>query len=226
MSRPFRRDLSAYWKDHLKLVEDVDVEGWVATSPDDDRLPDICVYLVGDDAERQVPHRIPALVFEFVSKSRSDQERDYIHKRDEYHAVGVKEYVIVDRFKRSVLVLTWQPDEYAERTLTEHESYSTSLLPGLALCSAWLAPLPALLSRHRFRFVAGCLPAVCDAVPVRLFQGRLDNFFPGVVEGFIEQTLEVGFDLRQVRHLGSLHGMRRGRTEQRTRPPQPSLSGR
>ena len=133
VSRPFRRDLSAYWKDHLRLVEDVDVEGWVATSRDDDRLPDICVYLVGDDAKRQVPHRVPALVFEFVSKSRSDQERDYIHKRDEYHAIGVKEYVIVDRFKRAVLVLKWQPDDYAERTLTEHESYSTSLLPGLAI---------------------------------------------------------------------------------------------
>ena len=142
VSRPFRRDLAAYWKDHLSVVEDVDVEGWVATSPDDDRLPDICVYLVGDDAERSVPHRVPALVFEFVSQSRSDQERDYIHKRDEYHAVGVKEYVIVDRFKRSVLVLTWQPDDYAERTLTEHELYSTPLLPGLAipLGEAFLQP--------------------------------------------------------------------------------------
>ena len=133
VSRPFRRDLSAYWAGHLSLVEDVDVEGWVATSPDDDRLPDICVYLVGDDAGRRVPQRVPALVFEFVSQSRSDQERDYIHKRDEYHAVGVKEYVIVDRFKRSVLVLTWQPGDYAERTLTEHESYSTPLLPELVI---------------------------------------------------------------------------------------------
>lgn len=133
VSRPFRRDLSAYWKFHLNTVEDVVVEGWVSTSPDDDRLPDICVYFVGDDAKRRVPRRVPALVFEFVSKSRSDQERDYIHKRDEYHAIGVKEYVIVDRFKRSVLVLTWQPDDYAERTLTEHESYSTPLLPGLTI---------------------------------------------------------------------------------------------
>lgn len=133
VSRPFRRRLGAYWSDRLNLVDDVDVHGWIATSPDDDRLPDICVYLVGDDAERQVPHRIPALVFEFVSRSRSDQERDYIHKRDEYHAIGVKEYVIVDRFKRSVLVLTRQPDEYAERTLTEHESYTTPILPGLAI---------------------------------------------------------------------------------------------
>jgi Uma2 family endonuclease len=142
LSRPFRRKLNVYWAEHLSVVEDVDVEGWVATSPYDDRLPDICVYLVGDDAGRRVPQRVPPLVFEFVSESRSDQERVYIHKRDEYHAIGVKEYVIVDRFKRSVLVLTWQPGDYAEHSLTEHDSYSTPLLPGLAipLTEAFLEP--------------------------------------------------------------------------------------
>ena len=133
VSRPFRRKLSAYWEEHLSLIEDVDVEGWVATSPDDDRLPDICVYLVGDDPQRRVPDRVPAMVFEFVSKKRSDQERDYIHERDEYHAIGIKEYVIVDRFKRSVLVLTWQPNGYDEHTLTEHDFYSTLLLPDLVI---------------------------------------------------------------------------------------------
>ena len=96
-------------------------------------MPDICVYLVGDDAARKVPHRVPALVFEFVSRSRSDQERDYIHKRDEYHAIGVREYVIIDRFKRLVLVLTRQPEDYAEQTLAEHDCYSTPLLPGLEI---------------------------------------------------------------------------------------------
>ena len=133
VSRPFRRELCRFWAEHLGLIEDVDVEGWVATSADDDRLPDICVYLKGEDAQRRVPDRVPALVFEFVSKKRSDQERDYIHKRDEYHAIGVKEYVIVDRFKRSVLILTWQPDGYSERTLTEHDFYSTPLLPDLVI---------------------------------------------------------------------------------------------
>jgi Uma2 family endonuclease len=133
VSRPFRRELCRFWAEHLSLVEDVDVEGWVATSPDDDRLPDICVYLIGDDHQRRVPDRVPALVFEFVSKKRSDQERDYIHKRDEYHTIGVKEYVIVDRFKRSVLVLRWQPDGYAERTLSEHDFYSTPLMPDLVI---------------------------------------------------------------------------------------------
>ncbi len=133
VSRPFRRKLNVYWEEHLKLVEDVDVEGWVVTSAEDDRLPDICVYLVGDDAERRVPRRVPALIFEFISQSRSDQERDYIHKRDEYHAIGVKEYVIVDRFKRLVLVLSWQSAGYAEHTLSEHDFYSTPLLPDLAI---------------------------------------------------------------------------------------------
>ena len=133
VSRPFRRELCRFWAEHLSLIEDVDVEGWVATSADDDRLPDICVYLKGEDAQRRVPDRVPALVFEFVSKKRSDQERDYIHKRDEYHAIGVKEYVIVDRFKRSVLILTWQPNGYSERTLTEHDFYSTPLLPDLVI---------------------------------------------------------------------------------------------
>ena len=133
VSRPFRRTLSAYWAEHLSLVEDVDVKGWVITSPDNDRLPEICVYLVGDDAQRRIPDRVPALVFEFVSQCRSDQERVYIHKRDEYHAIGVKEYVIIDRFKRAVLVLTWQPDGCSERTLTEHDFYSTSLLPDLVI---------------------------------------------------------------------------------------------
>ncbi len=133
VSRPFRRMLNVFWHEHLKLVEDVDIEGWVATSPDDDRIPDICVYLHGNDSQRKVPDRVPAIIFEFVSQSRADQERDYIHKRAEYHAIGVKEYVIVDRFKRSVLVLTWQPDDYAERTLAEHDVYSTPLLPTLAI---------------------------------------------------------------------------------------------
>ncbi|MFM9962890.1 MAG: Uma2 family endonuclease [Planctomycetaceae bacterium] len=133
VSRPFRRKLCTFWEEHLSLVEDVAVEGWVATSPDDDRLPDICVYFVGDDSQHRVPDRVPAMIFEFVSQSRSDQKRDYIHKRDEYRAIGAKEYVIVDRFKRLVLVLRWQPDGYAEHTLTEHDFYSTPLLPDLVI---------------------------------------------------------------------------------------------
>ena len=133
VSRPFRRELSVYWGSHRELVEDVDIEGWVETSPDDDRLPDICVYLVASATGERIPQRVPDLIFEFVSADRADQERDYIDKRAEYHAIGVKEDVIVDRFKQAVLVLTWDEDDYRERQLRPRDSYTTPLLPGLSI---------------------------------------------------------------------------------------------
>jgi Uma2 family endonuclease len=49
---------------------------------------------------------VPDLIFEFVSQDGADQEGDYIDKRAEYFAIGVREYVIVDRFKQSALVMT------------------------------------------------------------------------------------------------------------------------
>ncbi len=133
VSRPFRRQLSGYWDRHPDLVDDVDVEGWVATSEVDDRLPDICVYLKGASSHETVPVRVPELVFEFVSSSRSDQERDYVQKRREYHGIGVQEYVIVDRLKRQVLVLRWQKTDFDETVLSDNEIYTTPLLPGLEI---------------------------------------------------------------------------------------------
>ena len=132
-SRPFRRELGLYWGTHPDLIDDVDVEGWVATSADDDRLPDICVYLVGDSSGQTVPQRVPDVIFEVVSKTQADQDRDYIEKRREYHAIGVREYVIVDRHKRKLMILTWQQQDYAEHELGPHDQYTTPLLPGLSV---------------------------------------------------------------------------------------------
>ena len=133
VSRPFRRELGGYWSNHPDIVDDVDVEGWVSTSPHDDRIPDICAYLAGDASRQTVPRRLPELIFEFVSAERADQERDYIDKRQEYHAIGVKEYVIVDRFKKAILVLTWQQEDFDEKTLGPDQLYSTPLLPDLKI---------------------------------------------------------------------------------------------
>ena len=133
VSRPFRRQVSGYWDRHPDLVDDVDVEGWVATSEHDDRMPDICVYLAGPSSSEVVPERVPDLIFEFVSGNRSDQERDYIQKRQEYHRIAVREYVIVDRFKQRDLVLRWQPNDFEETVLTIDDTYMTPLLPGLAI---------------------------------------------------------------------------------------------
>jgi Uma2 family endonuclease len=131
VSRPFRRELGLYWGLHPESIDDVQSEGWVATSDDDDRIPDICVYLHGESSGQPEPDRIPDLIFEFVSRDRRDQERDYIFKREEYHRIGVREYVIVDRFTRRALVLTWQADDYAERVMTAADEYTTPLLSGL-----------------------------------------------------------------------------------------------
>jgi Uma2 family endonuclease len=145
VSRPFRRELGGYWASHPELIDDVDVEGWVATGAGDDRIPDICVYLASSAGDEQVPHRVPDLIFEFVSTSRSDQERDYIDKRAEYHRIGVQEYVIADRLKRAVLVLTWAVEDYDERWLGPAAVYETALLPGLRV------PLAELFADYESR---------------------------------------------------------------------------
>lgn len=82
---------------------------------------------------------IPTIVVEFVSPSRRDQLRDYVLKRDEYLAVGVKEYWVIDRFARKLTV--FRPSTVAEPTtvVLENESYRPSLLPGFEL------PLASLL---------------------------------------------------------------------------------
>jgi Uma2 family endonuclease len=42
----------------------------------------------------------PTIIAEFVSSGRRSRERDYVEKRDEYMAIKVKEYWIIDRFER------------------------------------------------------------------------------------------------------------------------------
>ena len=133
VSRLFRRALGGYWHLHPEIVEDVDIEGWVATSSDIDLIPDICVYLVGSSPGQTVPHRVSDLIFEFVSADRSNQEREYSDKRIEYHAIGVKEYVIVDRFKQTALVLNWRVGGYEERWLGRQDEYSAPRLPRISV---------------------------------------------------------------------------------------------
>lgn len=84
---------------------------------------------------------IPAIVVEFVSGGRREATRDYEQKRDEYRAVGVREYWIIDRFRRIMTVHRRTPAGDAEQVVREGETYQTDLLPGFEL------PLARLLSR-------------------------------------------------------------------------------
>jgi Uma2 family endonuclease len=84
---------------------------------------------------------VPTIAVEFVSKSRADALRDYEQKRDEYIVAGVKEYWVIDRFRRVMTVYRPGPFGPTHEIVTEAQIYQTDLLPGFEL------PLARLLSR-------------------------------------------------------------------------------
>jgi Uma2 family endonuclease len=80
---------------------------------------------------------VPAIVVEFVSPGTNARRRDYEEKRREYAAIGVKEYWIIDRFRRT---LTDCRGRRKPLVVQEKETYTTDLLPGFEL------PLAKLLA--------------------------------------------------------------------------------
>ena len=83
---------------------------------------------------------IPAIVVEFVSKRRRDAIRDYEVKRDEYLSAGVKEYWVIDRFRRIMTVYRPGTTGPICEIVLEAQTYETNLLPGFVL------PLSRLLA--------------------------------------------------------------------------------
>lgn len=73
---------------------------------------------------------VPTIVVEFVSKTSRDRHRDYVEKRQEYLALGVVEYWIIDRFHRKMTVC--RPDRDPE-VVSEEGTYRTEVLPGFEL---------------------------------------------------------------------------------------------
>jgi Uma2 family endonuclease len=86
------------------------------------------------DLERDVP----TIIVEFVSAKKRDWVRDYEIKRDEYLALGVREYWVIDRFQRQMMVFKPGPDVLTSQVIGEKESYQTELLPGFVLQIAQL----------------------------------------------------------------------------------------
>ncbi len=132
-SSPWLKQLVVYWSDHPEVVDRVVPNAWVRVDDGTDRIGDIGVYLAGERTGPQIPDRVPEMMFEVVSPGRESRERDYVKKRADYHKLEVLEYVIVDRFQKTVTVLTRAEDEYQERVLTAADVYMTPLLPGLAI---------------------------------------------------------------------------------------------
>ena len=129
--KSFRNHLGAYELNHPEIVQDVFQESWTSVNDDTDRLPDIAVYLRGGTG--RIPNRVPDLIFEIVSQTANDHRRDYEEKRADYERLGVREYVIVDRFDHRVTVLQLEAGAYVEGVLGPDDAYTTPLLPGLEI---------------------------------------------------------------------------------------------
>ena len=83
---------------------------------------------------------VPTIVVEFVSEGRRSWMRDYIEKRDEYLALGVVEYWVIDRFARELTVFSKTDEQDKETVVKQDDIYQTPLLPGFEL------PLARLLA--------------------------------------------------------------------------------
>ena len=91
---------------------------------------------------------IPTIVVEFVSAGKRNRRRDYEQKRQEYLAVGVVEYWIIDRFRRTLTVVRNAAEGAQEIVVGEADVYRTPVLPGfelplgrlLALADDWATP--------------------------------------------------------------------------------------
>jgi Uma2 family endonuclease len=81
---------------------------------------------------------VASIAVEFVSGGKRDRQRDYVDKRCEYMEAGVKEYWIVDRFKRTLTVISKGPDGEQEKVIKDGETYESALLPGYCLLLAEL----------------------------------------------------------------------------------------
>ena len=76
---------------------------------------------------------VPAIAVEFVSKRKRDRIRDYEEKRRDYEAIGVEEYWLIDRFKKTMTVFKKTSTSATGTVIKADETYRTPLLPGFKL---------------------------------------------------------------------------------------------
>jgi Uma2 family endonuclease len=93
---------------------------------------------------------VPTIAVEFVSKDKRDWLRDYVEKRAEYLALGIAEYWVIDRFRKSMTVYRPEDPGPAEQQFGEADIYRTPRLPGFelplarlfAVADRWNRPKP------------------------------------------------------------------------------------
>jgi Uma2 family endonuclease len=96
-----------------------------------ERHPDVAVYKAPPPSEGGKAWRtwIPELVIEVVSPG--SEHRDYEEKSEEFLALGVKEYWIIDARQQEMLVQRRQRGKWSQHTIHPGERCTTRLFPGL-----------------------------------------------------------------------------------------------
>jgi hypothetical protein len=79
----------------------------------------------------KVGQDLPSIAVEFVESLGSPLY--YGDKRKEYMAVRIREYWIVDRFRRTLTVIQRRRGKIHDRVIAENETYESPLLPGFKL---------------------------------------------------------------------------------------------
>lgn len=76
----------------------------------------------------------PRLIIEVVSPGKTNRDRDYIHKRAQYAAIGVPEYWLTDSVAQTVMVLSLAGEAYQEvGTFGKQEAIASVEFTGLEL---------------------------------------------------------------------------------------------
>jgi Uma2 family endonuclease len=91
----------------------------------------------------------PTIIVEFVSRGKVNQERDFIAKQAEYREIGVREYWVIDRFRRSLTVYVFGGEKDEEHLIPEGQKYTSPLLPGFELDVARILSFADLWAKKR-----------------------------------------------------------------------------
>jgi Uma2 family endonuclease len=131
----FYRLFAHYWQEHPGVIHQfggaAEFRLWMPAMVSG-RNPDAAV-VVRNTSKDARGYRPPALAVEVVSEGSEAHDRDYVTKRAEYLAFGLREYWIVDRFARRVTVMIRDGDAWVERVFGDGQVASGLVLPGFAV---------------------------------------------------------------------------------------------
>jgi Uma2 family endonuclease len=126
--------LISYQQNNLKgEALDATLEEEYVRTGDSRRLADRVIW-AGLGRKPDLDRDVPSIVVEFVSAGSRSWKRDYVEKRDEYLALGVVEYWVINRFERNMTVFSKKRGKkFSEQIIAEKVGYRCTLLPGFEL---------------------------------------------------------------------------------------------